>query len=110
IECFERGSDLLVKLHSATWRQALVQRVADQRMGEAQPTAAGGDLRDDACSARLVEQHEQALGRKAGRMSERVEFELTAEHCGEGEDSVALGGQPTKPTANHVPDTLWNRK
>ena len=85
VERLERLDRQPVQPDAAGGREPLVERVADEDVGEAKTTAAAGNVGDDAGGHRLVEHVEQLVLRDAGQARERVERELAAEHRREHE-------------------------
>ena len=79
-----------VQPDAAARREPLVERVADQDVGEAQAAGRAGDVGDDARGHRLVERLEQLIPETAAESSERVDAELAADHRREHQHAVAL--------------------
>ena len=91
-------------------RHRVVERVADQRVREAQAAQAAGHVRDDAGVGRLVEHVQQVVAGEFAPALERLEAELAPDHRREREDAAAVVGEPLQATLDHVTHTLGNRQ
>ncbi len=109
-ERLERVHDTTVQPHAPRARQALVERVPDDHVREAQPSRAAGDLGDDARRERLVERLEHRVLRYAGELSEDVRPELAADDRCEHQRVAAGNGEVGDPAGDHVADALRHRR
>ena len=89
--CFERVADLTVQRRAPAGRQLLVERLADETMGEHVPARRTVELLDDLCRGRLVEHLEQLHRRDVEHALQEVELELAADGRRDREGVVALG-------------------
>jgi hypothetical protein len=90
VELLERRDGKLVKPDAAGAREPVVERVADQHVGEAKAPGGIREIGHDARVDRLVEPFEQLVARDAPQPGEHVERELATEHGGEEQQPVAL--------------------
>ena len=108
LQRLERGDREAMKPHTTHQRHAVVERVSDQDVRESQPRRAGRDLADDAFEDCLVENVEKFLLGERGHVRDDVDSKLSPEHRSEDEKAVAVGGQATKATRDHVAYRLGN--
>ena len=99
---FQRLTRRPVQPGSARPRQIRIERVADQRVPEAQPVGCAGDVRDHPRGERLLERIEDGFLRPVARLHECRELELAAKHRRMREHSAAIAGEPSQPGADHL--------
>ena len=91
VEILEGFSRAPMQRNPTRRRETVVERVADERVCEAQTSASPRHVRDDPRGDGLVEDVQQLLGGPSAEPFERVEAELPSEHRGEREDVDAFG-------------------
>lgn len=110
VQLFEDLPEPAVEPDAPGGRHRVVERVADQRVREAQAAQGAGHVRDDAGVGRLVEHVQQVVASELARALERLEAELAPDHRREREDAAAVVGEPLQATLDHVTHTLGNRQ
>jgi hypothetical protein len=102
IELLERLDHALVEPKPARAREAVIERVPDQLVGEAKPTGRSRNLGHEARGDRLVEPFEQRVVGDTPDAGEHIEVELAPEHRGEHQEAAALLGKVGEPPGDDV--------
>src|SRR5689334_9166938 len=95
-----------MELHPTSRRKIVVERVADERVREANSTGLTRNLVDDSLTRRLVEYLEQLITAHIADALERVKIELAPQHGRQHEDEAAVLGKAAQSAADHGPDAL----
>src|SRR5262245_38724973 len=82
-----------VQLRSSRGAQALRERLAEQRVGEAPSVRLAGHRIDDEGRLGVIEEREDPISLDVGGACERSDAELTAEERREGQELPALSGE-----------------
>ena len=103
-QVLERLADPAVEPRTPGGVELLVERLADESMGEAVAPADARHLRDDARGERLLEQLEEPLPGKLGHPRQHLDLEFAAHHRRGGEHAIALRRQAVEAAADHLTD------
>ena len=109
-EPLERRRGLRVQAHPARARDAVVERVAEQHVLEAQALGRARDVREQPGGDRLVEPREQRLVLAGGERREQVAGKLPPEHRREHEQLAALRREVGDPPCDDVAQARRHRE
>ena len=106
----ERLADRAVQARAADRAEVVVERVADEAVGEAERPRLARRLGEQVQRERLVEALEHLGPRDAGRALERRDAEAAAGDGGDLERLARLGAQRLQAAADRVADAVGQRQ
>jgi hypothetical protein len=89
VDALQRLADQRVQPHPPRRGQALVQHLADQRVGEPPAAKPTRHRLDDPCPLGLLQQHQQPLGLQAAGRLQQAQLEVAAQDGGDLQHPLA---------------------
>jgi hypothetical protein len=108
VEALEQLERPAVQAHAAHIREPLVERVANEDVGEAQPPGRIGRVRRHPRAHGFIEHVEQIVLGQLGKAGQHVERELATEHRSQDEHPPRFARQVRKAARDHLLDALRN--
>ena len=110
IERFQSIARRAVQSPAAARREIVVQRIADQHVGEAQSPVAAGNVAYEVRRHRLLQRFVQLVLAEVAEALQRIELEFAAEHRRKGEHVPAGRRLAPQPVPDRLLDAVGDRQ